>query len=425
VDRHREPGWIDDDELAKLAPRDSHSCAAVPFVPGRAAFLAVVRGGDEYVEAMAAAAKWRSRGVSAQIVLSRDFAALVQGRDGFWLVLDADDDVARLRERLPHGARVISGRLADGLPVTNLRALGEYAAAYGQFSPFGAKDVVATRAGVYLGFASSIYYLPLLAKATENSSGVLDAGAGPAWQAAGCKMVAAAPTSQAPRGRLAVLEIDVQPLAGAAITRVALHGDDAFLLDSQGRWFKLDGCQLHPTSALEPPPKNDEVVEVSGWRYRVEEGPGPSTAWLRGYRGGKLGFSIPFSQGSGLWSIHGGAGRLVLVSSDELRLFEVDPELLPPRLVRVCGRYNQPTPRRGRRTGHVTFAGIVATADRAGNFDLWTSAWGDLKVDYRPPILHDACDKHEQGLALAGGVSLFDQPEEIVEYGLYCNPNED
>jgi hypothetical protein len=422
----RGPGWLDDSELRRLSPRNARSCAPAPFAPGRAGHLAIVRGGDDYVQALAEVAKWRRKGVPAQLVSSRDVAALAAGSDGYWLVLDADDDAGRLRARLPRGARAISGRLADGLPTTNLRLLGWYASAETLPAPSATAKVGVARAGSYFGDEWHLYFLPRPG-ATGTSPGEVDAGAEATTAPAGCRTVQGATPPHA-QSRLAVLEVDLERLAGATITRLASQDDGAFLADSRDRWFRLDGCLLQPVPAIEPEPADPKTAAVNGWRYRLEPGRAETRASLLAERSGKPGFRMPLYQGGGQpWAIHAGAGQLVLVQKGRLWLFAASSNLLPPRLVRVCGRYNSPDPRPGRRTGQVTFAGLVATTDHTGGFDLWTSGWGNLEVEYRPalPGLDDGCAKHEQGFPLADELPLFGDQEQTVGYGLYCQENGD
>ena len=418
----RRPGWLDDAEAAELSPRNARSCAPVAFAPGRDAQLVVIRGGDDYVSALTAAAKWRAKSVPAQIVMGRDFPAL--NDDAFWLVLDGGTDAATLRGRWPKTTRVIDGRLAANLPITNLRLVGRRLFQQGDQSLFHSTHVVATASGMYFEHRSGLWFVPFVRNHAQRAP--LDAGI-PRLRYPGCTETTDASDTEEPSLRLRPLAVDLAPLGEARISRVTTSDGDGLVLDDGGRWYQLEGCQLRPFTGQVASTQPTESTEVAGWGYRFKPGDSDGAGILVCERGGKTVFQIPLFHGgiqSGDWELHAGGGHLALVRKHLLLLFEVMPEMLPPRLVRVCGVHEGPDPKPGRRTGYLVFDGAVVSTDRAGAFDVWTSRWGNLDVAYWPFGDND-CPAGDVPNPVSDDLETFGGRQATIHYGPYCQEGGD
>lgn len=416
----RRPGWLDDSEAAELSPRNARPCAAITFTPGRDAHLVVIRGGDDYVQALAAAAKWRAKHVPAQIVMGRDFSAL--GDDGFWLVLDGGPDAASLRGRWAKTARVIDGRLATDLPTTNLRLVGRRLLQKGDPRLFGSSHIIAPTSGMYFAHASELWFVPF-GRGYEQGA-PLDGGTAK-LSYAGCQPGNDADDNDETSLRLRTLAVDLTPLGKATISRLTTIDGDGFALDDRGRWYRIEACQLRPFTGHVPSAQPDKSIEVDGWSYVFKPDPNDGAGSLVCERGGKTVFRVPlFHIQGGEWELRAAGRHLALVQRHQLLLFEVMPELLPPRLARVCGVHEGPDPKPGRRTGYVVFDGTVVSTDRAGAFDLWTSRWGNLDVSYWP-FGDNFCPAGDVANPLSDDLAVFGQQQATITYGPYCQEGGD
>ena len=108
-----------------------------------------------------------------------------------------------------------------------------------------------------------------------------------------------------------------------------------------------------------------------------------------------------------------------------LLLFEVMPEMLPPRLVRVCGgRTRAPTPRPGRRTGYLVFDGaVVSTRITPARSTCGPAAWATSTWRTDPSatttVPGDVPNPVSDNLEAFGG------RQATIHYGPYCQEGGD
>jgi len=358
-------GW-DEDEYASQVPMQASTCK-VAFDPSNRKHLVVLSGGhDDYAEALRAAAKARKAKQPAEIVDGEAFAAL---GPGYWVLagaLDDEDKANALAARA--GGEVKDGTLAPqpDRGVTRLLArrtlpdMYDFVSSARMFTVVGSTAYAVMRSGLAT-YALNDPELPSIRKL-------------------------ALPT-------------------GAKLVRIVAHKGAAYLLDTEGHWYKV-GEQIERVASFDP---DDDVGKVAAFRSARFALNNDDAIVLAG-RGDSLSPTVwPLAaRERALYAV--GDDRLAVFRDGELFLFAVGQP--KPRLTKLCITFTPPAGDRIKGAAGVAVGGMHLVTDRSGKLDVWTSAWGFLQPELSN--LSDAnrvldCGDDEDLSLQMGVVPLFGQ----------------
>lgn len=355
------PGW-DDDSYATQVPLVAADCR-VAFDPGAGSHLVALSRHDDYIDALAAAAKARKKKIGVEIVFGDDLKGL---ESGYWVLAGATDDAdkaAALAAKL--GGEVHDASLAEQKSYGIVRLIAR--------KPLNLLGLwnhryftVLDGSAVFIGNHYSVQSIPLL-------------------------------------GDDLVPKSDLSLPSGVKPVRLASYRGAAHVLDEEGHWYRIGKETVDRAPSFDPDGEEGKVAAFPAAHFAFEGG---ANLFARLPNADPLPWPIDDAD---VAIFKASDNRLAVVRAMELFVFEIGRQ--PNRLTKVCVSVDPGPAHKLEAPVQIGFGALSLTTDRSGHADVWTGDWGFIEPKIAPAGEKSVvtCGEDEDEMLEAPMLPLFRQ----------------